>query len=324
MVRLSSCLIGLLVVWNLAAQTEPPPPPSPSGSIVIRQPTPEEKPVTASIGLKALTWEVVEPMIRPLLSPKGTAGYFAARHTVIVHDQQQIVDQIRKLIQTADSDPVNIRIEVQFLTDTLQTHGSLNVQLDHRREGPSITIEDGRVQRPRDVQVTIRDRQTETSRTNTMTLMTLSGSPARLWVGKSIPDPAFLKQYRLLPVTVVFTPGGAMVAQSQPAELLWRDVGNALYIRPTYMQNELVHIELFPVVTFIDNDGRERHFTVQEVKTEVYAKPGQRVLLGGNSTAMNRYLHQLFGPTLQSDTRRTSDVDMYVTPHVRIMRRPAE
>lgn len=317
----SLSLILQVLLPSLLGQTMPPSAPPPR-NIVIERPAPADKMSSAVIPLKALTWKDVEPFLDGMLSEDGKAGYISQRHALIVHDRQGNIDEIREFISQVDSDPVNIRVEVEFLSDLLAEGREVGVTFDEERRSPTITIEDGKVKGPGSVGITANDRRREQTRNTSMQLLTRSGYPARLWVGETIVDPNWLKRYELVPLTAVLLPGSKLTIRQEVPDLIWRDVGSALYILPTYLENGLVRMELFPVVTYHDREGKEHRFRVQQVETQVTAQDGQRVYLGGQDEVTRDFLRELLGPDLYKESSSSQILSMYVTPHVRIMSRP--
>mgnify|MGYP001500988896 CR=1 FL=1 len=276
---------------------------------------------SAFIGLKAMTYEEIEPFVRPMLSPDGRLGYFKARHVLVVHDIQEVLDEVRAFVEAGDANPVNIRIEVEFLSNWLHTSRGIETRYDGKRQ-PKIVIEDGKIRGPARIEVELFDQTQGGSGTNSMTVLTTSGSPASIWVGETIAQPAWLNEYNLLPLAYIRgRPGNLQITIERP-ELVWRDVGNALYVLPTYQEGTgLVHIELFPVVSFLDRDGKSHKYRVEKVSTTIVARPGQRVLLGGGGRGMDDYLRRLPGFE-HTDEVKNRTVSMYVTPHVKMMDTP--
>jgi hypothetical protein len=300
----------LLCATALAWGAEPPPAPGPR-HVVITQPAPEDEMATATIPLRALSWEEAEPLLRPLLSPAGNLGYFAARHTLIVHDRQRHVDQVKRVVAAMDAEVVNVRLEVE-LQDELREYGrGASLLVEERRGGGGTAT------------LRLEDQRRETTRNDRLMLLARSGAPARLWVGETIADPTWLRDYRLVPLLAVVAPGATLIVQPPAPQLVWRDVGAALYMQATAMDNGLVRIQMFPVVSFRDGDGREHRYRVEQVQTEVFARDGQRVFVGGADEASRQFASQLFAPLSRRERGTTRGFSLYVTPHVQALRAPA-
>jgi hypothetical protein len=116
-----------------------------------------------------------------------------------------------------------------------------------------------------------------------------------------------------------------IVVPGSDNDIVWRDVGSELYVLPTYLGDDKIKLELYPVVSYIQDDpdaphikGKKRRQTVmvQDVKTSLTLQNGQRVSLGGVIGSKKNFYTSLFGPGLLDREGTNSILDMYVTATV--------
>ncbi len=323
--------LALLAAVGVFAQDEAPdgaaaPPPAKPRNVVITW-DPENREVTELIPLQSLPYETAETYCRPLLSAQGTLGHMPERGSVIVHDFRKNVDRIRETIKAMDRPAVNVRVEVDFMGTGSEAQDSLSVDL-RRRGDPAVrnnlVFRDGRWVRPNEVRIGGGIQRGRTTQNTSQFIMTMSGHPATLWVGRTIPDPSWLNHVRFRP-TVVVVPrrGGAVIIPGNDPEWVWRDVGSRLMVLPYYLDNGLIDVEIYPEVTYLDGEGRRQAIRTESVSTRLTVRDGQRVSIGGVVNDNREFYVNLFGPELLSRDDSTSILDMYLTCHVMIPRDPA-
>jgi type II secretory pathway component GspD/PulD (secretin) len=267
-------------------------------NIVIKR---EAQPVSAVIPLESTTYKELEQFIRPMLTLKGRMGYVTARKAVIVYDQKKNVDQIRNFITEADAPGQNIRIEVEFLSG--RTNSDRNVTADfHRRRpgGALVDVNGNKVRGPRGVDITARDQGLDVEHNAAQQIMTLSGHPARIFVGRRIPDPSYLAQFEFYNLVSI---AHGIEAEQAPVDMKWTDVGSAMYVLPVLRADGVIEVELIPAVTFVDGEGLERAVRVQEVSTKVIAYS-------------RNFMRELFGPDVFGKTAKTDALQIWMTPTV--------
>jgi len=302
------------------------PPAKPRRNVVVKI-TPDDKEVSALIPLQSLAYAEAEPFCRPLLSPDGTMGYMPERGSIIVFDRQRNVNRIRELIKTMDRPAVNIRVDIDFIGTGSEAQDSLDVRLRNRNDPDvrnNLVFKDGKWVRPNDIRINAARNRGQTTRNTSQFIMTMSGRPASLWVGSTIPDPSWLNNVRFIPTVIVMPPGGpTVIIPGNDPEWVWRDVGSRLSVLPRYLDNGLIDVEIFPEVTYVDGEGRNQAIRVESVSTRLTVRDGQRIAIGGVIDDHREFYTRLFGPRLLDRDDRTSVLDMYLTCRVMIPRDPA-
>ena len=152
-------------------------------------------------------------------------------------------------------------------------------------------------------------------------MTTMSGHPARLWATKTQLNQTFHRKFKLIPFNRFGRPRGVIVGEEIGTELV--EVGAELYILPTYMGNGLVTVEVIPVISAMDGQGRKRSYRVQKLSTKVTGYDGRRIYLGGASKSMNEFFSSIFQPIGGGKTNYSEFLDIHLTPHVKELRPPA-
>lgn len=295
-----------------AAPAPAPPVPEPGRSVTVIPPRAER--VTKVLRLGDLKYDELEGLLQAMLSPDGNLGYIKARNAIIVYDYPDNLKKIEQMLAPGPGDQPavrNLRITVEFQNSRLVQTREASLKVD--REPPKFVVRDGKVQRPRDVDVRLGAGTETTIRDTSQFVVTRSGSPARLWVGASVPDPNWLQRYRLVPLFTPDAKSTRALTPLAPADVPWRDVGAALEVLPIDRGDGLVDIEIFPVVTFIDKNGHNYRFRVQEVRTQVTVQPGQRLYIGGNDDATESFLNGLLDQGRIGKRQERDNLGIYLT-----------
>jgi len=297
-------------------------------TVVVRY-NPEDKDTVKVVPLQTVSYQTVEEVCKQMLSAKGAMSYLRDRNAVLLVDKKSVVDKITGIIRKIDLPAVNIRIDVDFVGGGNTNRDRLNVafynhKTPHKKN--QFTIVNGKLVPIDRVDISGVKGHGSSVRNNSQFIMTMSGRAARLWVGKRIVDPTWLAQYKLIPNTIVIMPGGGFVSiPGGDNEIVWRDIGSALYVRPTYLGNGKIDLEIYPVVSYLVDDpsDRGRHrgprrqaVMVQDVSTHVVVMDGQRMPIGGAISSKKDFYMNLFGPNFLSRDGSSSVVDMYVTARV--------
>jgi hypothetical protein len=323
LLALSLCFIGvpLYAVEKSAAKKK---------TVVIKY-NPDNQDVTELVYLGSTPYETVEQFCRPMLSPTGNMGYLKVRQSVILYDKKSNVAKIKAFIKKIEAPAVNIRIDVDFLGSGTTRNDSLNVKFGNTKTpniNNQIVIRNGKMVKIDRIDIKAKQQSGRTTRNNSQFILTQSGHPARLWVGKTIVDPSWLRYRKLFPVYTLIVPtrgGGSIVVPAEDNDIEWRDIGSSLYVLPTYLGNGKIKLELYPVVSYLEDDADDvknnrkhirKNVMVQDVKTSLILQSGQRVSIGGVIGGNKKFYTNLFGPEFMNRDDSSSILDMYVTATV--------
>ncbi len=248
----------------------------------------------------------IEPLLKKQLSTEGGMSYIQNYNSVLVLDKPLNHEKIKTTLDAVFREAVNIRVDLEF--NNLKAFKDYGITVKHS----GLVVDNKGIHGPKRADIDIRG-QSNTEETNTRQfLTTMSGHPAQLWVTQTAVDKQIYQTYRFIPFVAVG--GSAVVAVELPPPTI-REVGASLYMRPTYTDDGLVIIELFPVIT-TEINGKQQSFRVEKVQTTITARPGQRVYLGGMNKEMNNFFTSIFNPIAIGKGKVTDIVDIYVTPSV--------
>ena len=183
-------------------------------------------------------------------------------------------------------------------------------------------INDGEVSLPNRIGIDVGSTRQRTERNTVQTLVARSGSPATIWSGKRVPDPAWLRTQRFTPIVVI--PGYASTIVLSGAEIQWRDVGSSLSARPTLRDDGLVDVELIPVVSYMEKDGKRKNLMVQEVSTKITVAPGHAIQIGGVNDATAQTLRQLGAHSLLGKQKNANTLAIELKATVMYPRQPRQ
>ncbi len=286
------------------------------GNVVIEY---EPEQITEIIPVENLQYELIEKFCKSMLSKTGTMGKMPEKGAVVVHDYRANVAKVKAFISKADWKAQNIRIDIDFINTGASSGGGIDAEIGYK-DDPSVNkliIDDGKVKVPDKYKFGARRETGRTSRNNSQFIVTKSGSPARLFVGKTILDPSWLREYRLVPTVIVTgSSGGSVFVPGSVPEFVWRDVGAKLYVLPRLLASGRIDVEVYPVVTYIDGEGEEQAARIEELSTHVTVEPGQRIPLGGVIDDNKSVYKNLFGPDFSNRDSSVSVLDMYLTASV--------
>ncbi len=321
-VLLNLLAAGLVAVPTVAQDTRPKP--NPKGSYEIRKSDIDRnKRVVKGYDLANLRYDEIKDTLDTIKSKTGSISYVKASNRILVVDVPKVHRLVQDLLRQGAGPIVNVTIDVEFHNLQALTEKGIKLGWGYKdgTKGPAqwkLRTKDPKVvRRPTNVDIGIKHQKKVEAKYTKQSVTVSSGKAAQLWVTSEALDKAALEIYRLLPWRVV---GDVVIEGFQP-EIIKREVGSSLWVQPTYMKNGLVHIEVFPVVTYELMKGGVQSFRVEKVKTEVTVKPGTKFFIGGGDKNLRGFMKDVFG----TDFTRTGSTDslaIYVTPHVRIMNSP--
>ena len=247
----------------------------------------------------------IEAMLKQQLSSDGGLSYIHRFNSVLVLDKPANHEKVKMILEAVVRDAVNIRVDVEFANS--QSFSDFGITVKHS----GLRIDNGGVHLPKSATIDIRDQNSRQDTNTRQFLTTMSGHAAQLWVTETVVDRQLYDTFKFIPFTRI---GGR---RGVPIQILGgvRDVGATLYMLPTYTDDGLVTIELFPVIT-TEVGGKRQSFRVEKVQTRVVARPGQRVFLGGMDKSTSTFFSSIFNPIGGGKGRVTDLVNIYVTPTV--------
>jgi hypothetical protein len=272
------------------------------------------------IPLKSISFESVEMMTRPLLSKGALMTFEKNRNSILVYDYPENIKKIQEFLNAADREAVNIRIDIDYVGGGSGIRSGLGMKFNYGRgyRKPQIVIKDGKLKKPESIKINPYHRQTRTSRRDSTFIVTKSGYPASLWAGKTIVDPSWLNNLILNPTIIIpGRRGGApMVIEGTDVDFKWSDVGAALEVLPTYSDNGLIHVEVYPRISYLDGKGKKQAVKVESMSTTLTVREGQKVNIGGLVKGRKNQFFNLFGPDFFKRNDFSNVLNMYLTATV--------
>jgi type II secretory pathway component GspD/PulD (secretin) len=214
------------------------------------------------------------------LAVRGTAG------------QHAVVEQ---MLHELDRAPRNVQINVQFARSGQMSSREAGI----RPHGPVI-IRDGNIHGSFEGRFS---HQSSTSSENTtQMLVAMDGRSATLQVGETVPYLAWLTEY------------GWRHGYIRETRIEWRDVGSYLAVEPEIIgDGPMIRIRLTPTLSGQLADGRDQTIQFTELATEVVARDGQTMSIGGFSKDSEFSSKFLIGRSGGSESAVT---DITLTPKI--------
>ncbi len=214
------------------------------------------------------------------LAVRGTAQQHATVETMLIE---------------LDKPPKNIQINVQFNRSGQTSSHEVGI----RPKGP-IIISDGDVHGS--FEGRFNNRSTTSSENVTQMLVAMDGRSATLRVGESVPYLAWLTEY------------GTRHGYIREVHIEWRDVGAFLAVVPEIIgDGSMIRVRLIPELSGRLADGNEQTIQFTQIATEVIARNGQTISIGGFTENQEFYSKFLIG---RSGAGETSITDITLTPKI--------
>ena len=264
-------------------------------------------PIVKKYGLGMNEYDEIRDVIEASLTAKGKATYIARMRSVLIIDHAEGHNRVIDILNALHENPYNIQIEVEY--NDVRSFESMGIKI---QTGP-IIINDGKIRLPKNGRIDIDGRKDGQNKNTKMSLTVMSGGQAKLWAVKSELSQPFYNEYALIGRDRF---GKKKVYRAAEALYEMRNVGTELFIKPTYMGNGIVKVEVLPLLTGVDKSGKTKKFEVQSVSTTITAAVGQRIHIGGNNEKMNKFFASLLQPTAIGKQKGSKVLDIYLTPHI--------
>lgn len=201
---------------------------------------------------------------------------------------------VREVLRELDVRPRNVRIDVQFDRRSESSAREAGI----RPVGPVVIGRDGI---RGSLEGRLQDRSSTVTEHTAQILVAMEGRSASLRVGETVPHLAWLTEY------------GYRHGYIRTAHIEWRDVGSFLAMEPEILGDGWIRVRLTPTLSGYGNDGllKTIHFT--ELATEVVARDGEPVSIGGLTGDRDFYSKFLVG---RSGGREVSITDITLTPRI--------
>jgi type II secretory pathway component GspD/PulD (secretin) len=248
-----------------------------------------------TVPLKFVTPADVLPSVEPLVQPHGRVTVNRARNELVVMASEEKLELVKGLVEALDKMPVNVSIQVE-----MNRRGTSSEREASLSGQGKVVIVNGKVQTQATVNPTLINRETGTTDNTIQTLMVMSGRGASLRVGEEIPYPDYFYNYGLNHGYV-------------QAGVQWQQVGSSLYIEPTVIgDGPMVKVRVTPEVRALVN-GRLDSIRYASTATEVMARSGESIRIGGQGEHQDFYSRFLIG---RASGGSSSQLDIILTPQI--------
>jgi type II secretory pathway component GspD/PulD (secretin) len=235
-----------------------------------------------------------EQLARQLAGPDGSVVLDPKNDRLLILTTRERHQQLAEVFKKADISPRNVRIEVRFVGDTQEEESEASVR------GSGQVVVGKETQAAITVRPTLRKETTTTSTDVTQTLLVASGREGYLRVGESVPYLDWFMDYGIQ--------WGYLVQR-----VAWQEVGAYLVVQPTVLgDGPHVRVRLVPELSGTV-EGRPLRTRFARVATEVDARDGESIRIGGLSKDESFYSRFLIGRSRSSSRGR---LDIVLTPHL--------
>lgn len=250
--------------------------------------------------LKVYTVHYTDPaaaaeIIRLMMPSTNGLSIQAVDRKLAVRGTAEQHTAVETMLRELDKPPKNVQINVEFD----RRESSSDREAGIRPEGP-VVIRDGEVHGSFEGRFS--SRSTTASENVTQMLVAMDGRSASLRVGETVPYLAWLTEY------------GCRHGYIRETHIEWRDVGSFLAVEPEIIgDGPMIRIRLIPELSGRLTDGTPQTIRFTEVATEIIARDGQPVSIGGFSKDQDFYSRFLIG---RSGSGESSVTEITLTPRI--------
>jgi len=269
------------------------------------------------ISLRNVDYEIVDRVCRPWLGKDAKLVHEKKRNSILVYATPENIVKIRKFLDNTATPEVNIRIDIEKRGVKSSDYGRATYRYD--KPIRVVTYKNGRKvvsYRKRKGQsrqrLILRSRSKTGSSNSLQFVVTKSGSPASLWVGKTVVDPSWLRQVRPRHEVEIGSDSYSITTDPPDMGSKMVNVGVSLYVLPRYLGNDLIEVEVYPEITQIVGKGKRKNLKVTSLVSKVIVKNGARVYIGGVISQKRQAYRNLFGPDFFKRKGISETMDMYI------------
>ena len=273
------------------------------------------------IPLQNVEYEIVDRVCRPWLGKDGMLTHEKPRNSILVYATPETIVRIRKFLDNTATPEVNIRIYLDKRGVENADSGRLTyrynkpVQITTYKNGKK-TVNYGNYKKQNDPRLILNSRSKRVSSNSMQFIVTKSGYPASLWVGKTVVDPSWLRQVRPKHEIEIGSDSYSITTDPPEMESKMVNVGVSLQVLPRYLNNGLIEVEVYPEITELVGKRRRKNLKVTSLSTKIIVKNGARVYIGGVVNQKSQAYRSLFGPDFFKRKGISETMDMYITATV--------
>jgi len=273
------------------------------------------------ISLRNVDYTVVDQICRSWLEKGAKLVHEKKRNSILVYAKPETIVKIRKFIDQAATPEVNIRIDIDKRGVETADSGRLAyrynkpIRVVTYKNGKKV-VSYGKHKGQSQQRLILQSRNTTTTSNSLQFLITKSGSPASLWVGKTVVDPSWLRQVKPKHEIAIGSDSYTIITDPPEFETKMVDVGVSLYVLPRYLGNDLIEVEVYPEITELVGKRKRKNLKVTSLATKIIVKNGSRVYIGGVISQKRQAYRNLFGPDFFKRKGISETMEMYITATV--------
>jgi len=281
----------------------------------------QEKKEYKLISLRNVDYEIVDRVCRPWLGKDAKLVHEKKRNSILVYAKAETIVKIRKFLDNTATPEVNIRIDIDKQGVSTKDSGRVTyrynrpIQVTTYKNGKKV-VSSGKYRRQNRSRLILTSRSNVGSSNSSQFIVTKSGSPASLWVGKTVVDPSWLRQVRPRHEVEIGSNSYSITTDPPEMESKMVNVGVSLYVLPRYLNNGLIEVEVYPELTELVGKRKKKFLKVTNLSTKVIVRNGARVHIGGIVSKKRDDYRSLFGPDFFKRKGVSETMDMYITATV--------
>jgi hypothetical protein len=219
--------------------------------------------------------EDLVPIVQGFLSPEGKVAADPRNNSLIVFDKPEAIQQVRAYVDQFDVPLPQVRIRVRF-DENRSTQGR-SVKAAGKASGTHWSVASGKKKKD-GIDVRIKDRHRTQSGLSEYSIITTSGSPSYILVGKDIP-------YRERWISI----SRHHVAVHETVQ--FKEIETGFEVTPVITGGS-AHLKIVPRIS--DMDDKTGIIRFESAQTELTVPLGQWVAFGGSTRETHEVIQEIF------------------------------
>lgn len=242
--------------------------------------------------------EEMEGMVKMFLSSEGGIAVEKRTNSIIVKDYPENIKAIENFLKEHDKRIEQVRIKIRYVDDKTLEKIGLSVHWQYKGSNWAV----GNVLRPEkglSIDALIGAEKGREKIGGEQTLLVMSGSEGKIYVGKSIPYTDWFYWYS--------RHYGYLVKETK-----FIDVLTGFVVRPR-VAGDIINIDIIPQISYSGEKERDE-IVFREASTTITCKDGETVLIGSSGNKDENMVRNIFSGIQAS--RVEQDFYMMLTPEI--------
>ena len=205
------------------------------------------------------------PIVKNLLSENGRISVDVQTNSLILTDNGESIDKVRKFLEGYDKPVKQARISIRF--KEMGSHGEGSISVEGRVSGKGWTVSKGRKRR-NGLEVHMRDQRRNRRQESEYFINVSSGSWAYILVGEEIP---YVERWRYL----------CQRYADHVGRWVFQRIETGMEVRPIIVSDH-AYIEIMPRISHEVSKGQKEIIRFTKASTELTVPLGKWVDIGGS------------------------------------------